>query len=440
VAVLRSQRLEALLGASLDQLAESTIAGLVTEQVPEDADLDYKSVLYGNKDSDKRDLAGDVAAMANAAGGILILGIEEDEHARAVAAPGIVLSDAEVRRMTQVVAGLTVPMPQFDIFSVPSAASPDHGWYVIVVARSPLAPHAVTVNEGLRYPVRNGTTTRYLTEPEVAAAYRRRALGDRDLTERLDAVARTGKTSLDPAIPWIYMTATPELRGDMQMTREVYEAFRARHQSRSSIFDHNLHFMKFGVGRHRWSTHGGTDWGDGSAKYVAMDLHADGSLFFARQLWDIRNSSATADVIDVISDEAIVATVVEGLVRFGRHVHESAAGGQAAIVATLSAAHERQITIGNGRSFGFGQSASTVVEGQDVTSSVVYSAADDLAIPGSGLMQTAGLLANELGQSFGIVDLGLINESGGLLAGNWFGGAQSSVVVWARTQPNIHVV
>jgi hypothetical protein len=35
----------------------------------------------------------------------------------------------------------------------------------------------VIVNQGLRYPRRNGTVTRYLSEPEVATAYRERLVG-----------------------------------------------------------------------------------------------------------------------------------------------------------------------------------------------------------------------------------------------------------------------
>jgi hypothetical protein len=48
---------------------------LVSNQVPEAFDLDYKAELYGGSDSAKRALAGDVAALANTAGGLLVLGI-----------------------------------------------------------------------------------------------------------------------------------------------------------------------------------------------------------------------------------------------------------------------------------------------------------------------------------------------------------------------------
>jgi hypothetical protein len=44
---------------------------LVTTQAEEDFGLDFKVTTYGTRDGAKRDLAGDVAALANTAGGAL---------------------------------------------------------------------------------------------------------------------------------------------------------------------------------------------------------------------------------------------------------------------------------------------------------------------------------------------------------------------------------
>ncbi|MFI6494760.1 hypothetical protein [Streptomyces sp. NPDC050564] len=53
--------------------------------------------LYGGNDKAKRDLAGDMAVLANTAGGVLMLGVAEDDQARAAELPGVALSDGEVR-------------------------------------------------------------------------------------------------------------------------------------------------------------------------------------------------------------------------------------------------------------------------------------------------------------------------------------------------------
>src|SRR5512132_3852690 len=111
---LRSRRLERLFGTRLERLAHAQVADLVTNAVAEAYDLDFKATLYGKSDKERRDLAGDVAALANTAGGVVVLGIAEDNQARAAAAPGVALSDAEVGRVRQVVASQVSPLPTLD--------------------------------------------------------------------------------------------------------------------------------------------------------------------------------------------------------------------------------------------------------------------------------------------------------------------------------------
>src|SRR5689334_13302169 len=106
-----SRRLEDLFGAPLDQVDRSHIEALVINGVTEDFDLDFKSELYGNNDSAKRDLAGDVAALANTAGGVIVLGVTEDAQARAAGTQPVALSDGEVRRMRLIVASNIAPVP-----------------------------------------------------------------------------------------------------------------------------------------------------------------------------------------------------------------------------------------------------------------------------------------------------------------------------------------
>src|SRR6266566_3869886 len=181
---LRSRRLQAIFGVPLDDLQYEHLEALVPNQVSEAFDLDFKATLYGNADRDRRDLATDVAALANTAGGLLVLGIEEDDQARAVAAPGLELSEADERRIRQIVGSQVVPMPVLDVLRVEDPDRPGYGLVLIAVPRSPLAPHAVVVNDGLRYPRRNGATTRYLSEPEVADAYRERFARPRRQADR----------------------------------------------------------------------------------------------------------------------------------------------------------------------------------------------------------------------------------------------------------------
>src|SRR5579859_1319646 len=212
---LRSRRLQAIFGVPLDDLQYEDIEALVPNQVSEAFDLDFKGSLYGNADKDRRDLATDVAALANTAGGLLVLGIEEDDQARATAAPGLELSEADERRVRQIVGSQVVPMPVLDVLRVEDPARPGYGLVLIAVPRSPLAPHAVVVNDGLRYPRRNGATTRYLSEPEVADAYRERFAATHRQADRAQRaeIEATGRLSTADDQLWVVVSMVPDLPG-----------------------------------------------------------------------------------------------------------------------------------------------------------------------------------------------------------------------------------
>ena len=198
----------------------------MSNHVPEAFDLDFKRELYGNADRDKTALAIDVAALANTAGGLLVLGIEEDSQGRAVAAPGVAVSDDEITRILQIVGHGVVPLPVFDPLPVPNPGETGHGFIVIAVARDALAPHAVIVNQNLRYPRRNGTTTRYLSEPEVASAYRERLAGAQRQAARVEEIEVEAVQRLDfSGEPWVVVSLVPDLPGEMTINSEVFKTF-----------------------------------------------------------------------------------------------------------------------------------------------------------------------------------------------------------------------
>jgi predicted HTH transcriptional regulator len=138
---LRSARLAALLGSPLEQVQHAQLITLIDNQIAEAFDLDFKSELYGNSDKEKRDAATDVAALANTAGGLLILGIAEDNQARAVAAPGVSIAEEEERRIRQIVGSQVVPLPVLDVLRIEDPTRSGHGLILIAVPRSPLGPH-----------------------------------------------------------------------------------------------------------------------------------------------------------------------------------------------------------------------------------------------------------------------------------------------------------
>src|SRR5260370_40359698 len=118
MAALRSRRLDALLGVSLDTAEYGHFEALVSAQVSESFDLDFKAGLCGSAEKGKHDLAADVAALANTAGGLLILDIPGDKEARAAAAPGVAISDQKIRRVHPRAAALGAPLPGFECLTV----------------------------------------------------------------------------------------------------------------------------------------------------------------------------------------------------------------------------------------------------------------------------------------------------------------------------------
>ncbi len=282
MAALRSARLEALLGSELEQVQHSQLMTLISNQVAEAFDLDFKSEMYGSSDRDKRDAAIDVAALANTAGGLLILGIEEDDQARASAAPGVALSEADERRIRQIVGSNVVPMPAIDVLRIPDPARAEHGLVLIAVPRSPLAPHAVLVNEGLRYPKRNGATTRYLSEPEVADAYRERfAAAQRqvDRAREIEADALNRLATTDDQM-WIVVSLVPDLAGELVIDQAALNAARTELMGRQPlIMPTGAHWLRISIGRRRLLADGTRD-NSRMARYLSTDLHDDGAGAF----------------------------------------------------------------------------------------------------------------------------------------------------------------
>jgi hypothetical protein len=173
-------RLVKLFGAPVDRATYEQVAALTTKKVREDADLDFKrSNIYIVDGDGKEELAKDVSGMANARGGLLIVGIEEDEQACANAVAPVATSDKITGQMEQTLRSRVVPwLNGTEIRPVECPDAPGTGFYLISVPRSPLAPHAVrsTGPDKPRYCYahRAGTTTRWLDETEIANAYRDR--------------------------------------------------------------------------------------------------------------------------------------------------------------------------------------------------------------------------------------------------------------------------
>src|SRR5215218_5455798 len=103
----------------------------------------------------------------------------------------------EEGRIRQIAASNIAPHVTFDIRVVEHDDDSSKGYYVLIVPPSTLRPHAVRQDRNLRYPRRDGTTTRWLGEAEIADAYRDRFVIATNQAERIGVVLLEGLEAMD---------------------------------------------------------------------------------------------------------------------------------------------------------------------------------------------------------------------------------------------------
>lgn len=426
---VRDRRLETLFGAHFDDLEPDHIRNLVTAEVEESYFLDFKSALYANNDDQKRELAKDVVALANTAGGAIVLGVVEDDHARAVNAPGVAVSDDETRRMHQIIAANTAPVPAVHIKSViEPGGGAGLGFYVIVVPQSPMAPHAVLLNSGktgLRYPRRNGTTTANLSEPEVAAAYRQRDLGAARQVDRLMSVADEAILRLQLEEPWLVLALVPDMAGSAPITKSTFDTFTTAIHGVpiTTIADFGCGTLtRTKVGQRCFVADDALQRNAQHPHRASLQVFTDGSGSFAFRLHDTRRAMPgdRPEEPVVVNDEWLALGVLSGLHQLGRHARDVAAtSGNALIRAqAVMPAGRRAVELGWSRGHGFGDSRVLTSAGAPVATDDVL-ALDDIAAAGPELVGAAARVGGGLVQAFGFPEHLQFSVAGEIRTAYW---------------------
>lgn len=321
------RRIVAVLGAPLGDLRADHIRQLAAAAISEASDLEFKESLYGGSDRNKQELCKDIAGMRNATGGVLVLGVSE-ERGVAAGCPGVALSDAEERRMRQIVASGTAPYTEFGIVPVPDRG-PGHGFYLLVAPPSAARPHAVIGNETLRYPRRDGTLTRWLTEVEVADLYRDRFRGQAHQLERLARIGVEATDQIELDAPWLVVSAVPNHGGSLPISfaarRELEQWMRDGYGSVDMVDGFILPpaVAVAGVGVERYTVTTNFDLGR-LARAVYAECHVDGAAAAARRL-----NSAQGD--GTVLADALVIDAAKCLRLLGAHALRAGARSDAAV-------------------------------------------------------------------------------------------------------------
>ncbi len=143
---------------------ESDILLLIESRAEEGLNLEFKQA---EAIQDTKEIAKDVSAMANAGGGIIIYGLEEQEH-RAYALSFIDGHEYSKERLDQVIAGnISRRIPNVKIYPIRFGGDIHKTIYLLKIPESPLAPH---MTHG-KYYRRYNFTTMTMAEYEVRNAY-----------------------------------------------------------------------------------------------------------------------------------------------------------------------------------------------------------------------------------------------------------------------------
>jgi hypothetical protein len=445
---LRFPRVEDVLGSRIDQLSEETLRAIVARKdqdpVREAADLDFKSVLYDRGDAGKNDLAADIAAMANSQGGIILLGIGEENGVAASLKP-VSISDEEERRMHSIVSDSVFPRVEFEVRPIRSAASVDQGFYAIVVPRSSLAPHGQRMKGSWRYYVRNGAANRLLSESEIADAYRRRFAAHESRAQRLEEVhGGVRGVPTDSPFLWLALSLVPMTPGAMMLDRRTLGALRewATTYARGSAGDSPF-------GRHYQSIQATT--GVGRAILIEnldcslttdesyVELHSDGSAFTARAL---RFGPQPEQLVD----EEIVLSVA-GMLRFATDhaTRNAAARGDALVQLGWPTAafqkHAAGYALGHGRSGGsrwnpLNRDQTVPLLPETPVRSVHL---DSIASDATDWILATRMLVTDIFQAFGVPEVPQISSNGEIRS-RYFSGTTVSSWRAASRLPKVETI
>jgi hypothetical protein len=169
--------------------------------------------------SNNREIAKDIAAMAND-GGVLVYGIAEDADGRPSVLNPIPLANRP-ERITSITQTSIAEPPEIMISSVPTVADPSKGYLVVVVPPSIRAPHMVVVKRDNRYYGRTATGNTPLSEGEVARLYQRRQQWEVDRDVLLTEGIRRAPFPPRAGFAYLHIIAQPVLRSEGILDRAV---------------------------------------------------------------------------------------------------------------------------------------------------------------------------------------------------------------------------
>lgn len=427
--------------------------------IEEGDNLDFKSEMYAKTDSDRRELCRDVAQFANAGGGLLVVGMGE-EQARAVALTP--LSKDESRPDYALWYDQTISRgvsPSLETTRrVLRLDDSDEVLFLVSVPPSPQQPHAVLINDGLQYCVRTGSTRRYLSEMELADRYRQRGLRISDVRQRaeqlgqdvLSLIPRAAEPSQDRIPLWLTLSAIPDVDGSADMRRGLadewtewfWARFRETPNHPSAVLSNDPRFAP----RFR-SMELRRRGDDGQLPSVRCRLNLDGSGLFAQAAYVTSIDATDTWVGEDDPQKAVSVTswltvqqLISSIWVLSAHAARCGALGNLTLQAQIvsgSSAHELLAMRSRDETFR-DRMPGTIAVKSPTPLAVRTFPIDGLAMSPRSVLEAARHLAQDAFSHFGLAEAPQFNDEGKIISEN-FGGrshpdASTEIEQWLKQE------
>lgn len=403
-------RLRPLLGEDLDEVTVESLRKLIGMR--EDRDLEFKRERYGTGDGQRKEAAYDIAALANASGGVIVIGMREDGSGVAEELSPHGEAGEFGAWLHQVVAARVSPAVRVNCRSL---STPEGFVHIVCVEPSTRKPHAVHVgDDALRYPVRSGTTKRYLVESEVADMYARRYSTQLSVDEKIAGLHSTAR-SLTTAggergnVAWLALSCVPSSPGSLDLEDGIQDRWlewanasicRFPMSLRLYDFDMERMFRPASVGFRSIELADSLDRQRNFYSLLAgLNLDGSGTVIFGYpesvKVYDV------APTWSALFDEQVFGDVVNGLEVLAQHAGAAGAVGDVTIGAQVFS--ERPIVLAQLRHHRIGPSritGRTVSDAAPIAMRSTTIAA--AATPSPSLLATARLIATDLFSAFGL--------------------------------------